>query len=39
MSKEIRKIIDEVDVTMRLEGMPLTTEDMEMLRRRINFWF
>ncbi|WP_455684235.1 hypothetical protein [Thomasclavelia sp.] len=33
MSGEIRKIIDEVDATMRLEGMPLTADDMEMLRR------
>lgn len=33
MSEETRKIIDEVDATMRLEGMPLTADDMEMLRR------
>lgn len=33
MSGETRKIIDEVDATMRLEGMPLTADDMEMLRR------
>lgn len=33
MSEETRKIIDEVNATMRLEGMPLTADDMEMLRR------
>lgn len=33
MGGETRKIIDEVDATMRLEGMPLTADDMEMLRR------
>lgn len=33
MSEETKKIIDEVNATMRLEGMPLTAGDLEMLRR------
>lgn len=33
MSEDIRKIIDEVDATMRLEGMPLNVDDKEMIRR------
>lgn len=33
MSEETRKIIDEVNATMRLEGMPLTADDKEMIRR------
>ncbi|WP_155849097.1 antitoxin VbhA family protein [Candidatus Stoquefichus massiliensis] len=33
MSEETRKIIDEVNATMRLEGMPLTDDDLEMLRK------
>lgn len=28
-----KKIIDEVNATMRLEGMPLTVDDKEMIRR------
>lgn len=33
MSEDIRKIIDEVDATMRLEGMPLNVDDKEMIKR------
>lgn len=33
MTERVRKIIADVNATMRLEGMPLTTEDKEMMRR------
>lgn len=33
MTEGVRKIIEDVNATMRLEGMPLTTEDKEMIRR------
>lgn len=33
MTDETKKIIEEVNATMRLEGMPLTDSDKDMLRR------
>lgn len=33
MKKDVEKIINQVDATMRLEGKPLTNEDKEMLRK------
>lgn len=33
MKDDIRKIINDVSATMRLEGMPLTIEDKEILRQ------
>lgn len=33
MTEKTKKIINAVDATMRLEGMPLTVDDKEMLRR------
>lgn len=33
MFENVEKIIENVNATMRLAGMPLTTEDKEMLRR------
>lgn len=33
MTDETKKVIEEVNGTMRLEGMPLTDSDKEMLRR------
>lgn len=36
MSDKIKIIIDDVNATMRLEGMPLTTSDKDMLRRCLN---
>lgn len=31
MTEKTKKIIDDVDATMRLEGMPLTVDDKKML--------
>ena len=33
MAEKTKKIINDVDATMRLEGMPLTVDDKEMLHR------
>lgn len=33
MTEKVQKIIKDVDATMRLEGMPLTFDDKDMLRR------
>ena len=33
MNDETRKIIDEVNATMSLEGIPLTNDDIEMLKK------
>lgn len=33
--RDVEKIIDEVNGTMAIEGMPLTEEDREMLRECI----
>lgn len=33
MTERVEKIIEDVNATMRLEGMPLTTEDKEMIRK------
>lgn len=33
MTERVKKIIEDVNATMRLEGMPLTTEDKEMIGR------
>lgn len=33
MTESVRKIIEDVNATMRLEGMPLTLEDKEIIRK------
>lgn len=33
MTEKVIKIIENVNATMRLEGMPLTIKDKEMLRK------
>lgn len=33
MTEKTEKKIDNINATMRLEGMPLTVDDKEMLRR------